>query len=295
MLQPLCGITKGKIMKNYREIKSSHLAPEVQMGDIRLRQAFPLNGLEQISPFILLHHFDITKGPGEHDFYVPPHPHRGFSPVTFIYEGSVQHTDSLGNDKVIHDNEVQWINAARGIIHGEKVGKDLAEKGGRFQGIQLWINTPKAHKMDAPSYQPVTREEIVLIEAPGVEFRLISGSYEGKKGPAKSDVFTAMLRMKADSKYSMNLPASNNVAFYVLEGQLRINEERFAGPHQLIQFGNSEGEIRIEANADAKLLLMAGDPIHEPLVTHGPFVMNTQTEILEAMRDYQNGKMGFLY
>lgn len=271
------------------------MAPEVSMGPTRLRQAFPLNGLEQIDPFILLHHFDFTKGPGEHDFNVPPHPHRGFSPITFIYEGSVHHTDSLGNDQAIHDNEVQWINAARGIIHGEKVGKDFAARGGRFQGIQLWINTPKAHKMDEPTYQPITKEEIVLIEKEGVELRLVSGTYEGKKGPAKSDVFTAMLRMKAGSKYSISLPASNNVAFYVLEGQLRINEERFAAQHQLIEFKHADAEILLEANEDSKLLLMAGDPLNEPLVTHGPFVMNTQTEILEAMRDYQQGKMGFLY
>jgi quercetin 2,3-dioxygenase len=282
-------------MKNYREIKTSIMAPEVQMGSSKLRQAFPVNGLEQIDPFILLHHFDFTKDPNEHDFNVPPHPHRGFSPITYMYEGSIQHTDSLGNDAVIGDNEVQWINAARGIIHGEKVGKEFAKKGGRFQGIQLWINTPKAHKMDPPSYQPITKQELVLIEKEGVVMRLVSGTYEGKKGPAISDVFTAMLHMKEGSNYRVNLPASNNVTFYVLEGQLRINEERFAAQHQLIVFNNSAGEILLEANADSKLLLMAGDPLNEPLVTHGPFVMNTQTEILEAMRDYQNGKMGFLY
>lgn len=282
-------------MKNYREITRSIMAPEVQMGATTLHQAFPVNNLDQVDPFILLHHFDFTKGAGEHDFDVPPHPHRGFSPITFIYEGAVQHTDSLGNAHEIQDNEVQWINAARGLIHGEKIGKELAEKGGRFQGIQLWINTPKAHKMDPPSYQPITKEEIILIEKEGVEFRLVSGKYENKKGPAKSDVVTGMLRMKEGSKYTMSFPASNNVAFYILEGQLRINEERFAAQHQLILFKNTEGEILLEANSDAKLLIMAADPINEPLVTHGPFVMNTQTEILEAMRDYQNGKMGFLY
>lgn len=282
-------------MKNYREIKTSIMAPEVSMGPTKLRQAFPVNSLEQIDPFILLHHFDFTKGPGEHDFNVPPHPHRGFSPVTFIYEGAVQHTDSLGNDHVVKDNEVQWINAARGIIHGEKVGKDFANKGGRFQGIQLWINTPKAHKMDAPSYQPITEKEIMLEKKEGTELRIVSGKYGDKKGPAHSDVFTAMLRMKEGSKQSLSFPASDNVAYYVLEGQLRINEEHFAGQHQLIVFKNTEGEILLEANSDAKLLIMAGEPINEPLVTHGPFVMNTQTEILEAMRDYQNGKMGFLY
>lgn len=271
------------------------MAPEVNMGPVRLRQAFPVNSLEQVDPFILLHHFDFTKGPGEHDFNVPPHPHRGFSPITYIYEGAIQHTDSLGNDKVIGDNEVQWINAGRGIIHGEKVGKEFSDRGGRFQGIQLWINTPRANKMDPASYQPITKNEIVLIEKPGVEFRLVSGTYEGKKGPAKSDVFTAMLKMKEGSDYSFSFPASNHVAFYVLEGEVNVNEMHHARQHQLLVFKNEEGEILLHAKANAKLLLMAADPINEPMVSHGPFVMNTETEILEAMRDYQMGKMGFLY
>lgn len=271
------------------------MAPEVHMGPTLLHQAFPVNSLEQVDPFILLHHFDFSKGPGEHDFNVPPHPHRGFSPVTFIYEGAVQHTDSLGNDHVIGDNEVQWINAGRGIIHGEKVGKEFAEKGGRFQGIQLWINTPKANKMDPPAYQPITKKEIVLVQEPGVELRIVSGTYNGKKGPAKSDVFTAMLRMKAGADHSFSFPVSNNVAFYVLEGELQVNEDHFARQHQLITFKNTEGEILLKAKSDAKLLLMAGEPINEPMVSHGPFVMNSETEILEAMRDYQQGKMGFLY
>jgi quercetin 2,3-dioxygenase len=282
-------------MKNFRKIKNIHTAPEVNMGPVKLRQAFPLNGLEQIDPFILLHHFDFTKGPHEHDFNVPPHPHRGFMPITYIFEGSVQHTDSLGNDKTIGKDEVQWINAARGIIHGEKVNKEFAAKGGRFQGIQLWINLPRSKKMETPSYQPLTKDEIVLIERNGAELRLVSGKYEDKKGPAHSDVFTAMLRMKKGSDFSFAFPASNNVTFYVLEGKVRINDTEMATDHHLIQFQNGEGEIVLEAMEESKLLLMAGDPINEPLVTHGPFVMNTQTEILEAMRDYQSGKMGFLY
>lgn len=281
-------------MKNYRKVKRGLKAPEVQMGEITLRQAIPVEGLEQISPFILLHHFDVTKGPGEHDFHVPPHPHRGFSPITFMFEGSVQHTDSLGNDSVIGDNEVQWINAARGLIHAEKADKEFVEKGGRFQGIQLWINTPKAHKMDEPSYQPITKDEIVLIKKEGVEFRLVSGSYDGKKGPARSEVVTAMMRMELGSTFSLNFPASYNVAIYILEGQMGINDSGMAAIFDLLLFENTEGEIFLRTLKDAKLLIMAGEPINEPLVTYGPFVMTTQTEIMEAMRDYRENKMGFL-
>ncbi len=278
-----------------RNVKSKYHAAVIQMGATRLRQAIPLQHLEQVSPFILLHHFDFMVEPGINSFDVPPHPHRGFSPITFMFEGSIQHDDSLGNTKVISDNEVQWINAARGIIHAEKMGREFLEEGGRFQGIQLWINLPAADKMKPPSYQPITTGQIVLTEKDGVEFRLVSGEYDGKKGPADSNVFTAMLRMKAGSKDSFSFPATNNVVLYVLEGELMINDTDEAGKYDMLVFDNTEGVITIAANADAKLLLLAGDPIDEPLVTHGPFVMNNQTQILEAMRDYQDGKMGFLY
>ncbi|HRG01491.1 MAG TPA: pirin family protein [Bacteroidia bacterium] len=279
----------------FKKIQSIHTAPETMMGPIKIRQAFPLRGIEQVSPFILLHHFDFTFLPHENNFNVPPHPHRGFSPVTFMFEGSVEHEDSLGNKHIVYDNEVQWINAGRGIIHSEKADKTFAERGGRSQGIQLWINTPKAEKMNPPSYQPITKNEIVLIEKEGVEFRLISGKYDDKKGPAKSDVITAMLRMKANSEFSLRFPADHNVTFYVLEGELTLNSNQTIKQYDLVVFEQSADEIILNANADSKLLIMAGVPINEPMVTHGPFVMNSETEILEAMRDYQQGKMGFLY
>jgi hypothetical protein len=279
----------------FKKIQSIHTAPETMMGPIKIRQAFPLRGIEQVSPFILLHHFDFTYLPHENNFNVPPHPHRGFSPVTFLFEGSIEHEDSVGNKHVVYNNEVQWINAGRGIIHSEKADKAFVEKGGRSQGIQLWINTPKAEKMNPPSYQPITKNEIVLIEKEGVEFRLISGKYDDKKGPAKSDVVTAMLRMKTNSEFSLNFPADHNVTFYVLEGELSLNNNQTIKQHDLVVFEQSADEILLNAKADSKLLIMAGVPIDEPLVTHGPFVMNSETEILEAMRDYQQGKMGFLY
>lgn len=267
----------------------------MDMGSAQVRQPLPIVGLEQVSPFILLHHFDFIMEPGHNNFDVPPHPHRGFMPITYIYSGAVEHNDSLGNTKVIGDNEVQWISAARGIIHAEKAGREFAEKGGRFQGVQLWVNLPAAEKMKAPSYQPLTRDEIVTVEKDGATLRLVSGKYQDKKGPAKSDVFTAMLNMKAGSDFSYKFPANNHVLVYVLEGTVNINESRSAGQHSLVVFKAEDGAIAINAFEDAQLLLLAGEPINEPLVTHGPFVMNTQTEILEAMRDYQMGKMGFLY
>jgi redox-sensitive bicupin YhaK (pirin superfamily) len=279
----------------YRNIDKIIAAPLVNMGPVRLRQPIPIAGTDQISPVILLHHFDIMMEPGQGNFDVPPHPHRGFMPITFMYEGAVEHDDSLGNTKVIGDNEVQWINAGRGIIHSEKTGKEFAEKGGRFHGIQLWINLKAADKMKTPSYQPITSGEIVLIKKEGVEFRLVSGSFDGRRGPAKSNVLTAMIRMKAGSTFEFTHPAINNVLIYVLEGELEINEVKKVRQHDLVSFLHSDGEVSMVAGINCALLLVSGEPINESIVSHGPFVMNTQTEIMEAMRDYQSGKMGFLY
>jgi redox-sensitive bicupin YhaK (pirin superfamily) len=270
-------------------------APKVTMGNMSLRQPLPIAGLQQLSPFILLHHFDFVMQPGHNIFDVPAHPHRGFSPITYIFEGAVEHQDSLGNTKVITDNEVQWITAGRGLIHSEKAGKEFAERGGRFQGVQLWINLRKSEKMQTPSYQPLTSDKIVLIRKDNAELRLVSGNYDGKKGPAKSDVFTAMIRMYPQGEFPFEFPESENVAIYVLEGDVLINEVAEALQNDFVIFKRSPGNINVKAITDAKLLVLAGQPIDEPLVTHGPFVMNSQTEILEAMKDYQDGKMGFLY
>jgi len=279
----------------FREIEKIISAPVIRMGAISLRQPIPAEGIQQISPFLLLHHFDLTMPPGENNFDVPPHPHRGFMPITFMYNGAVMHEDSLGNSAVIGGDEVQWINAARGLIHSEKAAPAFVKTGGRFQGIQLWINLPGEEKMKTPSYHPITKKEMVPDEKDGVQFRLVSGVYQGKKGPANSSVLTAMIRMSAGSHYTLSLPESHHVIIYLLEGAAQINEQHPWQQHELISFTRKPGEIDIRADSVCALLLGAADPIDEPLVLHGPFVMNTSTEILEAMRDYQNGKMGFLY
>jgi len=144
-------------MSEFRNVKTIKRASQVLMDKIIIHQAIPNIGIEQISPFILLHHFDYFSAPGEIPFQVSPHPHRGFCPVTFLFEGSIEHNDSLGNNKTIQKNEVQWIHAARGIIHSEKADKKFIEQGGQIQGIQLWINMPKSLKMSPPSYQAIKK------------------------------------------------------------------------------------------------------------------------------------------
>jgi redox-sensitive bicupin YhaK (pirin superfamily) len=149
--------------------------------------------------------------------------------------------------------------------------------------------------MNTPYYQPLTTKDIVLIEKEGVSLRLVSGEHDGKKGPAHSDVFTAMMQMKSGSNYSFNFPSSNNVLVYILEGEILVNDIIKASQHDLIYFEHEDGLIILEASIDAALLILSGEPLHEPLVSHGPFVMTSQTEILEAIKDYSQGKMGYLY
>lgn len=278
-----------------RTIQQIITAPLVNMGPIQLRQSIPFDGIDQISPFLLLHHFDLVMKPGENLFDVPPHPHRGFSPITFMFAGSVEHNDSLGNKRVIGENEAQWINAGRGLIHSEKASSDFVTKGGRFHGIQLWINSERKDKMRTPYYKPVTKTEIPIIEQSGVQVRLISGEIGEHHGPANSATVTAMVAMNSASEFTFQFPAGENVLVYVLEGQIEINGVSNLESFDMAISERSEGNIKIKSKAQSSLLVLAGEPIDEPIAAHGPFVMNDQTEILEAMRDYQSGRMGFLY
>lgn len=282
-------------MSSISKIANIRTAPEVSMGNIKLRQAFPTSITGQIGPFILLHHFNENIEPGDDRFYVAPHPHRGFSPVTFIYDGAVEHNDSLGNQEVIHANEVQWISAGRGLIHSEKIDREFANKGGKYQGIQLWINTPAKNKMDPPYYLPVRSHQITMINKPGMEFRLISGTYKGQKGPVRSEYLTAMVNLSKGFKGHFEFIEKNHSAIYILEGKIRLNETELVESNQLVELVSANHSLYTECLVDAKLLLISGEAINEPMVTHGPFVMNHQTEILQAMKDYQDGKMGFLY
>lgn len=278
----------------YRNILRRFQSVDTKMGEHNLRQAFPLTGVEQISPFILLHHFDFIIEPGDFSFNIAPHPHRGFCPVTFMFEGSVEHKDSFGNHKVIKGGEVQWINAGRGIIHSEKASKEMVECGGRYQGIQLWINLPSIDKMKPASYQPIDSSMMTIIKKKGVALRLVSGEFEGQKGAANSKNITIMATMDEKTSYTFELPSDYNTIVYVLEGEIIINDEERFNENEVLWFKNEEEKILIQTNKFSKLLILSGQPIDEPKVAYGPYVMNTQTEIMEAMRDYKDGKMGYL-
>ncbi len=279
-----------------RKIKQIIDSQDVMMGDHRIGQPLPVAQLEQISPFILLHHgAPKIYEPGMAAIEVAPHPHRGFEPVTFVFQGEVEHHDSRGNENVVKNGGVQWLTAGMGIIHAGGASKSFQETGGEFEMIQLWINLPKKLKMVQPNYQAFERDDIPFYVDNNTRVNVISGEIKGLKGPINSltDVLALTLEMKDNGKIVIDIPENRNILLYQLHGKTAINGQEI-GDKKLIEFEKEGTEIQIKADKDTVILFLAGYPINEPMVQHGPFVMNNQTEILEAMRDYRLGKMGFL-
>ena len=279
----------------------SHLlyAQPFDMGGLPIRQPFPTQNVQQFDPFLLLHHADVkvpTHIEPDHAG-VGPHPHRGFSPVTFIFKGGVHHRDSRGNDSVIYAGGAQWMNAGRGVIHSERPPKDIHDIGGRQEIIQLWINSPASRKMDQPAYFPAAAEDVPAKVLDGnIELRVFSGEMLGLKGviPATSEVNAATISMQKDTRIEIPIPSAHNACIYLLDGKITIDGYGLAeGMHAVLFKTDGEG-IAFHALEPTRILLMSGLPLNEEVVSHGPFVMTTQTEILEAMRDYQMGKMGVL-
>lgn len=275
-------------------------AHPMDMGGLPIRQPLPTQQVEQVDPFLLLHHANV-KAPVhiEPDHAgVGPHPHRGFSPVTFIFQGGVHHRDSRGNDSVIYAGGAQWMNAGMGIIHSERPPHDIHEIGGRQEIIQLWINTPAQHKMDQPAYYPLSAEEapVFASEDGKVTGSVFSGEVLGVKGPIPSQavVNAATVRFTKGGKISIPIRQTHNALVYLLDGKLTVGGFGLVEGLHLVHFKNDGEVISLEALEDTRVLFLTGEPLNEEVVSYGPFVMNTQTQIMEAMRDYQMGKMGVL-
>ena len=286
-------------MKN-RSVAWLLYAHQVDMGGMPIRQPLPTQEVEQIDPFLLLHHANIkvpTHVEPDHAG-VGPHPHRGFSPVTFIFKGGVHHRDSRGNDSVIYEGGAQWMNAGMGVIHSERPPVDIHERGGRQEIIQLWINTPAANKMDEPKYVPISGEETPewISNDALATVKVFSGDVLGVKEPIPShtEVNAATITLKKDGLLSIPLPIHHNAFLYLLDGKITVDGFGLAEGFHLVHFKNDGEGITFTALEDTRILLLSGKPLNEKVTSYGPFVMNTQTEIMEAMRDYQQGKMGVL-
>ncbi|MEQ8303926.1 MAG: pirin family protein [Cyclobacteriaceae bacterium] len=284
----------------HRSVKQLLYAHQVDMGGMPIRQPLPTQQVDQIDPFLLLHHarVKVPKHIAPNKAGVGPHPHRGFSPVTFIFEGGVHHKDSRGNDSVVYAGGAQWMNAGMGIIHSERPTSDIHEIGGYQEIIQLWINTPAKNKLDQPAYFPLAADQVPeqSLDDDKVKLRVFAGSVADVVGPipAQANVNAATLEVAKRGAISIPTPVAHNAVLYLLDGKVRVEGYGQVDALHLVHFENDGDVIIIEAIEDTRLLYLSGHPLNEKVVSHGPFVMNSQTEIMEAMRDYQMGKMGVL-
>lgn len=287
-------------MEKFRTIKQVLPAFKINMGGIYIDQALPHHGLDQIDPFLLVHHLKqtYTLAKRQEKVGVPPHPHRGFAPVTFVFEGGVHHRDSLNNDSVIYEGGTQWMHAGSGVVHSERPAKEVAENAETWELIQFWINVPADYKMTAPKYWPLTKEDtpVVTSEDGLINIGVVSGELNGVSGKieAYSPIQALRLEMKAGGKMRIPIPSHYNSFMYQLDGALSINGKMDTKAKDMTYFNMDGDFIEIEALEDTRAMLLSGEPINEPLVTHGPFVMNEHQEIVDAIKDFQLGKMGNL-
>lgn len=281
---------------HYRSVSHILESSIIDMGSFQVKQPLPTQKVPQISPFLLLHHFGPIKvEPGFDPIDLGPHPHRGFEPVTFLYQGGIRHKDSLGNEGILEAGDIQWMTAGRGIIHSERASDFFMENGGTIEGVQLWVNLAARDKMTQPKYQEIRKNDIPVIIENKVTHRLVSGHWNGQKGIV--DTFTPMIiiqsSMLSGGKTQISIPETFNACIYILSGEIILNDNFNYSAGKMIHFSTTGEGIGIESVADTEILVLCGEPIEEPLAQYGPYVMNSQTEIMEAMRDYQMGKMGF--
>ncbi|MBZ4189872.1 pirin family protein [Niabella beijingensis] len=252
----------------------------------------------RMSPFLVLDfNPEYNFGPSEIPRGVGAHPHKGFETVTIAYKGRVQHADSSGGGGIIGEGDVQWMTAGSGILHKEFHEEQFSKTGGAFEMVQLWVNLPAASKNTTPHYQAIEKSQMGHYEIPenGGMVTVIAGSFNGVNGPAAtySPVHLSNIKLNAGGTVTTQFPENYNTALLVINGNVEVNGQQ-AGEHSFVYFKNEGEDIRITATGDAVVLLLSGEPIDEPIAAYGPFVMNTQTEIYEAMEAFQAGKFGTL-
>jgi len=251
---------------------------------------------KQMSPFLMLDY----AGPAEFSSTterkgVGSHPHRGFETVTIVYEGEVAHKDSTGQGGIIGPGDVQWMTAGSGILHEEFHSEGFAKNGGTLNMVQLWVNLPAKLKMTKPGYQAILDKQIPAIHLTNGagQARIIAGEFDGQQGPAHT--FTPMnvidLKLKK-GLISIPVPEGWNASLVVLKGRVEAGKEVVAKDAQMLMFSNQGQDIQVNVLEDSTALLLSGEPIDEPIVGYGPFVMNTKEEIAQAMQDFNSGSFG---
>jgi len=281
---------------SYKTIQRLHPAMRDDIGDLITQRPVPGPHIHQVDPFLFLNHHGPQVYP-PHNGGLPfgPHPHRGFETVTFILDGMLAHRDSAGHESVIGPGGVQWMTAGRGIVHAEISPREFMQNGGPLEILQLWVNLPPSLKMTAPRYVGLQRDQIPVVDTGTgrVRVHLVSGEFQGVKGPVESltGVFMSTVEMQAGGRLYLDNLLDRSVFLYVVRGVVTIAPDTVS-PFHLAEFDTVGDELEIIAEKDCLLLLGHAEPIREPVVAHGPFVMNTREEINQAILDYQAGRFG---
>ena len=277
-----------------RTVRAIHAPVREDIGDLVTRRALPGQTAANIDPFLFLnHHGPQVYAPGNNGLPFGPHPHRGFETVTFIVEGELAHHDSTGHASVIGAGGVQWMTAGAGIVHAEVSPRAFKQRGGPMEILQLWVNLPARLKFSPPAYQGLQAAEIPSIALDGGALHLITGEFNSQQGPVNSITghFMSTISLKAGARVSLPAPRDRSVFFYVVRGDVRVGGAEI--PQWRLAEFNADGDtVDVEATQDSMLLFGHGEPINEPIFAHGPFVMNTRDEIIQAIQDYQAGKFG---
>ncbi|KQM92904.1 MULTISPECIES: pirin family protein [Sphingomonas] len=277
-----------------RRVLRTYPAQRDDIADLVTRRPLPGPQLPQVDPFLFVnHHGPQTYRPGNNGLPFGPHPHRGFETVSFILSGAMAHLDSGGHESVMQAGGVQWMTAGSGLIHAEVSPASFKRDGGPLEILQLWVNLPGRLKMTKPAYTGLQREDIPAVAVDGGVVNVIAGTFEGQAGPVESLTGVAMMTVELAAGRRVTLPApqGRSVFFYVIEGRPEVSGT-VVEPWHLVTFDEDGDTIEVAAAGPVRLVFGHADPIDEPVVAHGPFVMTTREEIGEAIRDYQAGLFG---
>jgi redox-sensitive bicupin YhaK (pirin superfamily) len=278
-----------------RTVKQQHRAVSAPIADLVTYRALPTDSVEYIDPFLFLnHHGPQVYKAKNNGLPFGPHPHRGFETVTFILEGDILHKDTGGHESVIEAGGIQWMTAGSGLIHAEVSSDEFKANGGLLEILQLWVNLPAKDKMVAPRYIGLQKDEIPTATlGGGVVIHAVSGEWAGTAGAVQplADVQLAWLELPAGSRVTLPIAAARNIFCYIVRGTLRVNENE-SKALQLVEFNHDGDELTLAAHEPSVVLLGHALPLREPMISYGPFVMNTEAEIQQAYRDYQSGAFG---
>lgn len=283
-----------------KKIKQIAKADKVDMGGVPILQSLPSRAAQQVDPFLLIHHWRETYPGGQHpsQLGVPPHPHKGFSPVTFIYEGALRHLDSKGNDSIVRGGGTQWMFSDAGIFHSERPDMKLAQDGGKLELIQFWVNSPAAHKEDAPRYIPLTAEETPEVHSADgkVSAGVVAGALGDVEGPITPHSPMNILRLTGEAGGTLRwtIPTTFQALIYVLEGTVRVGDKTIPAESIGVFDSSDEKEIELSWEQPGRVLFLSGEPLRETVRSYGPFVMNDQRGIMNALQEAQSGAWGEL-